>query len=240
MQVLYKMFNRKVFFPSYILPLFLFLPIQGNANELQTVSSLRENTMLTKEGVNKTVDNEDSKQKLIKKLNLFNFFSSDFSQQVQSFDGNAIQDGKGTLTVKKPNRVYWHTTEPDETLIISNGETLWFYDPFVDQATAYTLQKIIANTPILLLTTDSQSLWANYQVSELSKDHFVIKAIDETSQVKKLEINFNGDILAQLVIVDATQQKSTITLTKLDHTLEPNDKLFQFELPQGVNLDDQR
>jgi len=234
------MFNRKVIFPSYILPLFLFLPIQGNANELQTVSSLSKNTILIKEGGDKTAYSEDSKQELIKKLNLFDFFSSDFSQQVQNFDGNAIQNGKGTLTVKKPNRVYWHTTEPDETLIISNGETLWFYDPFVDQATAYTLQKIIANTPILLLTTDSQLLWANYQVSEISKDHFIIQAIDENSQVKKLEIKFNGDILAQLIIVDATQQKSTITLTKLDRKLEPDDKLFQFELPQGVNLDDQR
>lgn len=49
--------------------------------------------------------------------------------------GNAVQDGQGDLWVKRPNLFNWHMTQPDESILVSDGKTLWFYNPFVEQAT---------------------------------------------------------------------------------------------------------
>ena len=38
--------------------------------------------------------------------------------------GQELQRGSGTLAVSKPNLINWTTTEPEESQIISDGETL--------------------------------------------------------------------------------------------------------------------
>lgn len=182
----------------------------------------------------------DAKSVLIKKLERVRYFSANFSQVVVDADGVELQRGNGSLVVRKPNLVRWKTMTPNETLIVSDGKTLWFYDPFVDQATAYGLQSSIANTPILLLTSQDPSMWLKYDVSYIAKNSFVIRAKDSANQVKTLQLTFAGHQLASIVILDATGQSSQITLSDLDVKSLPNMDLFKFVLPPGVDLEDQR
>ncbi|NQY33389.1 MAG: outer membrane lipoprotein chaperone LolA [Alteromonadaceae bacterium] len=197
------------------------------------------------QSVNSEEKNSEIKNKLIKKLSGVDFFSADFYQVVQGVDGNTLQSGSGSLTVKKPNMVYWNIQQPDESLIVSDGQTVWFFDPFIEQVSAYSLQSSIANTPILLLTSDSQELWQHYLVTkkpatEIYQDIFVIHSKDENAQVKSLELIFNSDKLSRLIMLDATGQVITITLKNIDYKNEPDLALFQFVVPEGVHLDDQR
>ncbi|WDE09467.1 outer membrane lipoprotein chaperone LolA [Thalassomonas haliotis] len=183
---------------------------------------------------------EQAKQALLAKLEHIKHFSAKFSQQVFDADSNLLQTGAGTLVVSKPNLVHWQTTEPDESLIVSDGETLWFYDPFVEQATAYALESAIANTPILLLTSQDESMWQNYRISKVSDNSFIVHALDSNSQVKTLELSFEQDKLAGFVILDASGQLSRFVLSGSDFRSQPKKQLFQFTLPSGAYLDDQR
>ena len=106
-----------------------------------------------------------------------------------------LQQGTGKLAISKPNLVNWQTITPDETFIISDGETLWFYDPFIEQATAYNLAKSIHNTPILLLTSNDETLWQQYSVHK-SDENFVITPLDQNSQIKSLTVTFSGQTLS--------------------------------------------
>ncbi|WDE02843.1 outer membrane lipoprotein chaperone LolA [Thalassomonas viridans] len=183
---------------------------------------------------------EQAKLALLAKLDNIKHFSAQFSQQVFDADGNLLQNGAGNLVVGKPDLVYWQTTEPDESLIVSDGETLWFYDPFVEQATAYGLANAIANTPILLLTSQDKSIWQNYRISKVNDTTFAVHALDSNSQVKTLELNFDRDKLTGFVIVDASGQLSRFALTGSDFATAPKKEQFQFTLPPGAYLDDQR
>ena len=189
--------------------------------------------------------NEKSKQNLIEKLNNIAYFNADFTQKVVDEAGEVLQEGIGTLAIKKPDLVHWKTTEPDETLIVSDGQNLWFYDPFIEQATVYSLKKAIMNTPILLLTTDDKTLWDAYHVAQTDPQTFIVYSLDSQSQVKSLTLVFhqealNQDQLAQLIIEDSTGQLSYITLTSVNNQQAPDLTLFNFILPEGVNIDDQR
>ena len=73
----------------------------------------------------------DQKAVLKDKLNTVQGFSSSFTQDVVDADGNVLQNSSGTLAVKRPNLIYWETKAPDETLVVSDGETLWFYNPLL-------------------------------------------------------------------------------------------------------------
>ena len=57
-------------------------------------------------------------------------YSADFDQTVRSSKGKQIQSGKGKFMVKRPNLFRMDTQQPQENQIISDGKSLWFYDPF--------------------------------------------------------------------------------------------------------------
>jgi outer membrane lipoprotein carrier protein len=182
----------------------------------------------------------DHKVQLIEKLEKIKYFSANFEQKIVDEKGNVLQSGSGELAVNKPNLVYWNTKTPDESLIVSDGKTLWFYDPFIEQATAYKLASSIANTPILLLTSDAEELWANYSVSQINEATYLIHANDVNSQIKTLELHFVKNKLSGFTFLDATGQLSIITLKDADFIKVPAPKLFQFVLPEGTDIDDQR
>ncbi|MBA6232884.1 MULTISPECIES: outer membrane lipoprotein chaperone LolA [unclassified Colwellia] len=179
---------------------------------------------------------------LIKKLASLEYFTADFKQQVLDAEGNELQNALGTLAVKKPNLVHWNTVEPDETLIVSDGVTLWFFDPFVEQVSAYLLEKALMNTPILLLTSSDPTLWQHYSVSSTDENNYLIHAIDNNAQVKTLELRFkeNSHKLDSFTILDATGQLSIFKLSQFDDKHSPDSALFIYEIPEGVQLDDQR
>jgi len=182
------------------------------------------------------------KSSLMKKLSTLKYFTAKFNQKVLDADGNELQNASGTLAVKKPNLVYWNTAEPDESLLVSDGSTLWFFDPFVEQVSAFLLDKALMNTPILLLTSSDPTLWQHYSVSSMDDNNYLIHANDNNAQVKTLELNFeeNTNKLASFTVLDATGQLSYFTLSQFDEKNAPANSLFTFNIPEGVQLDDQR
>lgn len=182
------------------------------------------------------------KQHLMAKLAKISQFSATFTQQVIAEDGTELMPSEGKLAVKKPNLVFWHTEQPEETTIVSDGNTLWFYDPFVEQATAYSVNDSIANTPILLLTSTDESLWQDYQVTQTSTDTFVVSSLLPDSRITSLELTFSPDSaeLSRFAFTDTTGQKSVIMLLDIDSSSKIASSKFEFTVPEGIYVDDQR
>jgi len=176
----------------------------------------------------------------MKKLAQLEPFKADFQQTILSEAGLVLQSNQGRLAVSKPNLLYWHVTAPDESLIVSDGKTLWFYDPFIEQVSLYTIDSAISNTPVLLLVSPNLNLWQNYEVKQSTKDYFNIISKDENSQVTSLSLAFSDNTLTEFTIRDATGQISRITLSHNIKLTEDDKKLFQFAPAEGVEIDDQR
>lgn len=75
-------------------------------------------------------------------------FSAKFAQTVYDSKGKELQKASGDLLVQRLNRFNWHTTSPDESLIVADGQDVWVYDPFVEQVTALKLKDAVLNTPL--------------------------------------------------------------------------------------------
>ena len=194
---------------------------------------------------------EASKNLLRAKLANLNFFSASFTQEVVSEAGELLGQSSGNLAISKPNLANWHTLEPDELAIVSDGSDVWFYNPWIEQVSVYSLSAAIARTPILLLTSKDESLWQQYTVSQemvnQQGNRFVITAKDPNSQIKSLTLVFSdkqqneqGSELSQFSFLDATGQVSHIKLSNFDAQKVPESSLFTFTLPEGVQIDDQR
>ena len=63
----------------------------------------------------------DAASDLKSRLDKVSSFHASFTQKVTDGSGNAVQDGQGDLWVKRPNLFNWHMTQPDESILVSDG-----------------------------------------------------------------------------------------------------------------------
>ncbi len=65
----------------------------------------------------------DAASDLKSRLDKVSSFHASFTQKVTDGSGNAVQEGQGDLWVKRPNLFNWHMTQPDESILVSDGKT---------------------------------------------------------------------------------------------------------------------
>ncbi len=173
------------------------------------------------------------------RLNKISSFSADFSQTVTGADSTLIQQGRGQLSMQRPNLFNWHTTEPDESILISDGNTLWYYTPFVEQVTARWLKNTTADTPFMLLTRNNPDDWKQYNISQKGDDFQLIpKAVENNTKQFQITVTATGTIKNFTAIEQDGQQTTYRLINQQNGTI--NSAKFTFVPPQGVTLDDQR
>ncbi len=60
-------------------------------------------------------------------------FKSDFKQISFFKTVNQVQEYRGVLYLKKPDKMRWDYVQPEQQSIISNGKTIWYYYPAENQ-----------------------------------------------------------------------------------------------------------
>ena len=177
---------------------------------------------------------------LKEKLAKFKQINAAFTQVVTNPEGEVLNESQGQLTISRPGKFRWQVNAPEEELIVSDGETMWLYSPFIEQVTLINLSDAIEGTPFVLLSGANEQQWQNYLVSR-DNNRFTIKGVDLQVQNNSFVFEFNkaGNI-SKFVVIEEQGQRSEFKLT---HKL-PAQKIaadyFSFQIPAGVEIDDQR
>ncbi|URL07519.1 outer membrane lipoprotein chaperone LolA [Avibacterium sp. 21-595] len=181
----------------------------------------------------------DAVSELQMRLNKVDVLSADYVQKVSDAKGKEIQQGQGKLRIKRPNLFRMDNQSPQESQIVSDGKTLWFYDPFVQQVTANWVSDAVNNTPFVLLTSNDQAQWKKYTVAQ-SADTFTLKPKSAKSNIKQFTIRIDTDgVLKNFSTTERDGQTNLYLLRNI--TNQPlADNLFKFTVPKGAELDDQR
>lgn len=181
-----------------------------------------------------------SKAKLQEKLGQLESFSASFEQVVTDKTGEELQTAEGKLYLKQPQKLYWESFEPNEMQLIADGETLWHVDPFVEQVIAINQTDAARDHPIMLLAQQDSPMWQHYLVEETATDQFTMISLLPDSDFVSLSLTFDKSTLTQLIIVDKMEQRNQLTFTEVVQNEPLAPALFQFDLPEGYDLDDQR
>lgn len=181
----------------------------------------------------------DAAGDLKSRLDKVNSFHASFTQKVTDGSGNAVQDGQGELWVKRPNLFNWHMIQPDESVLISDGKTLWFYNPFVEQASATWLKDSTGNTPFMLIARNQASDWQQYNIRQ-NGDDFVLTPKSSKGNLKEFTINVSASgTIHEFSAIEQDDQRSRYQLTSQQNGVVDMSK-FSFTPPKGVTVDDQR
>lgn len=178
-------------------------------------------------------------ENLKQRLDKIDTFHASFKQKITDAQGTDLQEGEGELWVKRPNLFNWHITVPDESVIVSDGKTLWFYNPFLEQVTATELSSATSDTPLMLIARNQSSDWGRYQIKQ-QKDRFELTPKHESGNLKQFIINVSSDgKISEFSSIEQDGQRNSYQLQSQQQG-KPDEKKFTFTPPEGVTVDDQR
>ncbi len=182
----------------------------------------------------------DPSQDLQQRLAKVNSFYAKFTQTIISRNGMVLDNGIGELWIKRPYLFNWHLISPDESILISDGITLWFYNPCIKQVIKTWLHNAIDNMPFMLITTNKKNDWNQYQIKQKGDEFELIPKKESNDNIKKfvMTVTNNGDI-RRFTAVEQDQRRITYIL-KIQKDISIDMNKFIFIPPKDVQIDDQR
>ena len=185
-------------------------------------------------------------QSLQKKIDGTRDFSADF---VHSYEGGVLKKKtteRGRLLIKKPGRMRWDYTSPEEKVFVSDGSQLYSYVPADKQVVVTPVPPDDEATTPTLFLAGKGSLTRDFTASftdlppGLPAGSKALKL-----QPKKRQPDYDWLVLVVdpaslairgLVTTDAQGGKSTFTFSNLKENVGIADKEFAFKMPRGVEV----
>ena len=184
----------------------------------------------------------DDAPKLAELLDGMTTVSAEFEQTVTNRFGDVLQAATGRMHLKRPMRLRWELDEPYPQLVVTNGESLWVYDPDLEQVTVQPLAEALTGSPAVFLTGTVADLRRNFTVvatepPEAGGSRFELTPVDPNAVYGELALTFAADGgLAGIDIADHLQQLTRVAFTARDMGAVLESDLFEFTVPTGVDV----
>ncbi len=165
-------------------------------------------------------------------------FSARFEQTIRFSDGT-IQRYRGEVDVLTPGRFRWRYTKPYEQLFVSDGHTIWHYEPDLMQVQILqTMQGVDSAVMRLLdgsLGFNNISLIGTRNRVENGADGAARRYHVRIGDKKEVWLGLVGHHLAYVESMDALGDHNRIRLLHITaHPLAP--AAFVFRIPPGVDV----
>lgn len=169
-------------------------------------------------------------------------YRADFEQVVMNRFGETLQTSTGRMHLQRPGRLRWEVNDPYPQLVLADGNSLWVYDPDLEQASVRPLAAAIEGSPAVFLTGMTDDVASHFEVRRAEPAVpgglcFVLAPKDQTSVLQDATLTFSAEgVLVGLDIVDHLGQTTRIGFkaAELNPVLEST--LFEFEVPQGIDI----
>jgi outer membrane lipoprotein carrier protein len=171
-------------------------------------------------------------------------FKADFGQEALLKSLGKKQQAEGVVYFKKPGKMHWMYNKPTKQQIISDGKTLWNYQPENKQViVSRVAQAFQSKTPSTFLA-GLGNLKKDFQARFLQDPapgagySLELTPLEAQGGVEKLFLvadpkNFN---ILQARIQDAMGNTTQITFSKIAFNNNLADSLFTFTPPKGAEV----
>ncbi|MEQ9727145.1 outer membrane lipoprotein chaperone LolA [Pseudomonas sp. WHRI 8822A] len=184
-------------------------------------------------------DDEAAVKRLTELLNQAQTISARFSQLSLDGSGTQLQETAGELALKRPGLFRWHTDEPMEQLLVSDGKQVWLYDPDLEQVTIQSLDQRLTHTPALLLSGDVSQIRENFEITFKeggSVVDFILKPKSKDTLFDSLRLSFRNGVLNDMQLIDSIGQRTNILFMNVKMNEPLDNKQFSFEIPEGADV----
>lgn len=164
---------------------------------------------------------------------------AEFEQIRYDEQGNRLQRSRGEFWAQRPDRFRWHVDAPFEELLVGDGESLWLWDPDLEQVTVRPYDRRLQSTPASLLSGSVDRLLETFTVEHRERDdelHFVLRPVDDKALFDRLELIFRDALPRWLIIHDSMGQVTEVMLSNVQTEFAEDPERFRFQAPEGADV----
>ncbi len=160
-----------------------------------------------------------------------------------AFGDNSSQQmvSKGTVVFAKPGKMRWSYEEPEPSLVISDGETLWIYDPVFREAQKLPVTEGYLSGAAVQFLLGQAETKRDFEISALSCKAATAELRlrpRKPSSYEKLHVLVNlqtGDLLKTTVFF-ILGNVTEVAFSNIELNVDPAASLFRFDPPPDVRV----
>ncbi len=169
-----------------------------------------------------------------------NSFSAKFSEEIATV-GAPIRKRDGTVSFRKPGRMRWEFEAPEVQTLVSDGDTLYSYDPDLNQVVETPLKQALKSssaTSFLLgignINRDFKAAFAN----PATPTGLIDLILDAKAGGYKIEVGLDPRTynLIRLTLTDQLGDITKIDFSDVHNNVELPDSIFAFKAPAGADV----
>lgn len=169
--------------------------------------------------------------------------SADFTQIVDDLALSRKKTSFGKIYVKRPSKIRWEFTKPIVNLLVSDGNTFWYYTPPFDEGErgqvmvkkASEVKSKLANA----LLAGSFSFQQDGVFEQKGPSTFVLtpkKGTAGTVKQATIEINPETKLIQKVTLAHRGGNLTAITLSQVRLGVSLADDLFVFKAPPNTDV----
>ena len=173
-----------------------------------------------------------------------NTYFAEFNQVILDEGLHLVEESAGLMWLSRPKRFRWEYFEPFEQTVVSDGSNIWVYDNELEQASVRHLSEVLDQSAAEILS-GSGDIEENYTVEDLGMQGAlawvsIFPLNPESSQFESMRLGFDDVTLRTMEILDTLGDTTRIQMHDVVLGSDFQDKVFEFSLPEGVDLIDSR
>ena len=174
-------------------------------------------------------------------LNDIDTLSAQVVQLIVESDGGILEESDIRMYLKKPDGFYWETLSPFPELIVTDGITLWNYQPDLEQVVVEDWDNSRSELAAQLLNGQTSNLAEEYliesSVDDSGQHHaFELTPLASDSVYQKISINFTLNELDLIYLNSKNGQQTVWQFQNVERNSPLEEGLFVFSPPPGIEV----
>jgi outer membrane lipoprotein carrier protein len=170
-------------------------------------------------------------------------FRADFRQNTKVAAVGEGEEARGTVAFKKPGKMRWDYVAPEGQRIVSDGRTLWIYQPADRQVVKAAFQAaFVSTTPVSFLAgvgRISDDFRAESDPRGCSAGRIYVTLVPKNTQdlgSLGLAVDAQTFDIVEAAVTDPIGNVTTLGFVNVERNVEIPDAEFSFAVPPGVDV----
>jgi len=180
-----------------------------------------------------------------KRYEITHDLEANFIQETLGKMMKGLPRAEGKVYFKKKGMMRWDYKTPNQKLI-SNGVTLWYYQPEEKQVLIYNVSKAIGERVPLAFLSGEGNLSRDFTLTNFNEsiaqgeDHFILELIPKQPFQALAKLILTVDKKTYMVVqTDVYDEFGNVTRTRfidIKTNLSPPNSIFNFTIPPGTEV----
>jgi outer membrane lipoprotein carrier protein len=150
---------------------------------------------------------------------------------------------RGSVTFAKPGKMRWSYTEPEPSVTVSDGETLWLYDPARAEVQRMTVSGGYLSGAAVQFLIGQGDVRRDFRISPVactldSAELELVPRADASYEKIRILIELASGEIRRTTVVDLLGNVTEVEFSDVQANQAPGDAVFVFDVPDGVQVID--